>query len=151
MYVTWLFLMTEHTLLKLQDVGLERPVTCATASASRSRASLGREEESELRERAQAFRDAMQQLWSEEFGLFLNRHTDTGELSTRISPTNFYALLADAATPQQAQRMIEDTSAEPAGVLGRRVLPSIARSDPAMRIRIYWRGRIWAPMTSWCI
>jgi hypothetical protein len=132
--------------LKLQDVGLNglyvRDCECLADLAQ----VLGRDEDNELRDRAQAFRDAMQQLWSEDHGLFLNRRTDTGELSTRISPTNFYALLADAATPQQAQRMVDEHLLNPQEFGGEWMLPSIARDDAAYADQDYWRGRIWAPM-----
>jgi neutral trehalase len=60
-------------------------------------------------------RAAMTMLWDDELGLFLNRRTDTGELSRRISPTNFYALLARAATQEQAERMISEHFCNPDG------------------------------------
>jgi glycogen debranching enzyme len=101
----------------------------------------------ELRRRAETVRSAMSaELWDEQFGLFLNKRVDTGELSRRISPTNFYALLARAATPDQAERMIRDHFYNPAEFWGEWVLPSIARNDPAYPEQSYWRGRIWGPM-----
>jgi putative isomerase len=70
----------------------------------------------------------------------------TGQLSHRLSPTNFYPLLAKAATPEQAERMVSRAPAQPSRVLGRMVIPSIARNDPAFKDQDYWRGRIWGPM-----
>ena len=101
----------------------------------------------ELRQRANAVRAAMAaELWDEQFGLFLNKRADTGELSRRISPTNFYSLLARAATPAQAERMIREHFYNPAEFWGEWVLPSIARNDLAYLEQSYWRGRIWGPM-----
>ncbi|MCX7002521.1 MAG: trehalase family glycosidase [bacterium] len=79
-------------------------------------------------------------------GIFLNRHTDTGAFSQRISPTNFYALLAGVATPEQARRMVAEHLYNPKEFWGDWVLPSISRDDPAFPEQHYWRGRIWAPM-----
>ena len=86
------------------------------------------------------------ELWDEPFGLFLNKRVDTGERSRRISPTNFYSLLARAATPEQAQRMMREHFYNPEEFWGEWVLPSIARNDPAYGEQSYWRGRIWGPM-----
>jgi neutral trehalase len=86
------------------------------------------------------------ELWDERSGFFLNKRVDTGDWSRRISPTNLYALLARAATPAQADRMIRDHLYNPAEFWGEWVLPSIARNDPAYPEQSYWRGRIWGPM-----
>jgi neutral trehalase len=79
-------------------------------------------------------------------GIFLNKDLVTGQLSTRLSPTNFYPLLAKAATQQQADRMVREHLENPAEFGGEFVLPSIARNDPAFKDQEYWRGRIWGPM-----
>jgi glycogen debranching enzyme len=78
--------------------------------------------------------------------MFLNKNLDTGDFSTRLSPTNFYPLLAKAATPRQAARMVNEHLLNPQEFWGEWVIPSIARSDPAFRDQDYWRGRIWGPM-----
>ena len=103
-------------------------------------------EATELRKQAGTFREAMKSLWCEERGLFLNRRTDTGEFSPRISPTHFYPLLAGVPTPEQAQRMVLEHFYNPAEFWGEWMLPSISRDDPAYPEQNYWRGRIWAPM-----
>jgi hypothetical protein len=131
----------------LQDVGLNslyiRDCECLADLAD----VLGRAADAaELCERAQTLRERMQSLWCAERGIFLNRRTDTGELSPRISPTNFYPLLAGVPTPQQAQRMLAEHFYNPNEFWGEWVLPSIARNDPAFPEQHYWRGRIWAPM-----
>jgi len=104
------------------------------------------EEARELRQRSEKYTKNIQQLWSEEKGIFLNMHTDTKELSHRISPTNFYPLIGKAATQEQAGRMIKDHFYNPEEFWGDWIMPSIARNDPAYPDNSYWRGRIWAPM-----
>ena len=108
---------------------------------------LGRTAEAaELRERAEQYAASLQTLWDEKTGMFLNRRTDTGEFSHRLSPTNFYPLLGEVATQQQAERMIDEHFYNPEEFWGEWILPSIARNDPAYPDQNYWRGRIWAPM-----
>ncbi|HZU25233.1 MAG TPA: trehalase family glycosidase [Bryobacteraceae bacterium] len=100
----------------------------------------------ELEKRADRYRATLRTLWDEKTGMFLNKNLDTGQFSPRISPTNFYPMLAKAATPQQADRMVLQHLLNPNEFQGQWVIPSIARSDPAFRDQEYWRGRIWGPM-----
>jgi neutral trehalase len=60
------------------------------------------EEANELMKRADYYRNNLKSMWDEEFGMFLNKHTDTGKISKMISPTNFYAILGKYATQEQA-------------------------------------------------
>ena len=85
-------------------------------------------------------------MWDEEQGIYLNRRLDTGEKSYRISPTNFYPLLAKVCTQKQAETMMEKHYFNPDKFYGEFVMPSISRDDPAFKDNSYWRGRIWAPM-----
>ena len=51
---------------------------------------------------------AMQQkLWNEKDGIYENLYWD-GHFSKRLSPTNFYPMLAGVATPDQAKRMVQE-------------------------------------------
>jgi neutral trehalase len=100
----------------------------------------------ELRERAKFYRASLASMWNEKSGMFLNKDLHTGELSLRTSPTNFYPLLARAASPQQAERMIRDHLLNPQEFWGDWVIPSTPRNDPAFKDQNYWRGRIWGPM-----
>lgn len=137
----------ERGLLRLHDVGLNSLYVRDCEDLADLARVLGRTaEERELRERAEGFRQALKTLWSEERGLFLNRRLDTGVFSERRSPTLFYPLLADAATPEQARRMVEEHLLNPSEFWGDWVLPSISRDDPAYPDQHYWRGRIWPPM-----
>lgn len=103
-------------------------------------------EAAELRTRSAKYRASLQTLWVPEAGIFLNKDLHTGKFSHRLSPTNFYPLLAQAATPEQARQMVDRHLMNPAEFWGKWVLPSIARDDPAFGDQNYWRGRIWGPM-----
>ncbi len=100
----------------------------------------------ELRARGERYGARLQTLWDEKTGMFLNKNLDTGILSPRMSPTNFYPLVGKVATPRQADRMVREHLLNPAEFWGDWVIPSIARSDPAFKDQDYWRGRIWGPM-----
>jgi putative isomerase len=101
---------------------------------------------SEIRERAARYRVKLETLWNDDAGIFLNKDLHTGQFSSRLSPTNFYPLLAKAATPQQAEVMIKNHLLNPKEFWGEWIIPSIARNDPAFKDQNYWRGRIWGPM-----
>jgi hypothetical protein len=100
----------------------------------------------ELRGRSARYREKLLTLWSPADGIFLNKDLHTGAYSHRLSPTNFYPLLARAATPSQAQEMIDRHLKNENEFWGEWIVPSIARNDPAFRDQNYWRGRIWGPM-----
>lgn len=100
----------------------------------------------ELRERGARYRRKLASLWDEQIGIFLNKDLHTGTFITRLSPTNFYPMLAHAATPVQAKVMIEKHLLNRKEFWGQWVIPSIARDDPAFQDQDYWRGRIWGPM-----
>jgi hypothetical protein len=102
-------------------------------------------EAAELRERAGFTKQGLEELWDEEYGLYLNKRTDTGDLSRRISPTNFYALFSDRVSPKRAERMVREHFYNDEEFFGEYIIPSIARNDPAYKDQTYWRGRIWGP------
>lgn len=87
---------------------------------------------------------AIQGLWNDKDGIFENRYWD-GRFSKRLSPANFYPLIAGVATPEQAERMIKGHLLNPDEFWGQYVIPTISRNDPAFKDQYYWRGDIWAP------
>lgn len=133
--------------MRLADVG-EMGLYVADCNALAGIAGLlGRTGEArELAARAGAYGARLQTLWDERTGMFLNKDLDTGRLSTRLSPTNFYPMLAGVASAGQADRMVREHLLNPREFWGEWVIPSIARSDPGFRDQDYWRGRIWGPM-----
>ena len=100
----------------------------------------------ELRDRSARYGAKLQTLWDAKTGMFLNKDLHTGEFSPRLSPTNFYPMMARAATPAQAEIMLKEHLLNPKEFWGQWVIPSIARDDPAFHDQEYWRGRIWGPM-----
>jgi len=138
---------TESHQLALADVGLNGLYLMDCRCLAEIARVLGKTaEEAELRRRAETFTAATQTLWDDAAGIFLNRRTDTGEFSHRLSPTNFYPLTGRAATQAQAERMMSEHFYNPREFWGEWIMPSIARDDPAYPDQQYWRGRIWAPM-----
>ncbi|MBC8005952.1 MAG: hypothetical protein H7X84_10795 [Verrucomicrobia bacterium] len=134
-------------MLELADAGLMGLYVMDCENLGEIASILGKVQDAkELKERAAHYRKNLSQLWDEKAGIYKNKRTDTGELSPRLSPTNFYPLLAKAPTKAQAERMVKDHLLNPEEFNGQWMLPSIARNDPAFKDQDYWRGRIWGPM-----
>jgi putative isomerase len=137
----------QTNLLEISDVGLNALYVADCQALEEMARILGREEDRrELHAREEKYAAALATLWDEKSGIYLNRRTDTGEASSRLSPTNFYPLIAKAPTPEQARRMIQEHYFNPQEFHGEWVMPSIARSVPGYGDQNYWRGRIWGPM-----
>lgn len=138
----------EHQqLMLLADVGLMSLYVADCDALAEIAAELGRTADIRtLRARAQRFRAGLQSLWDPASAIYRNKDLRTGQLSPRLSPTNFYPLLAHAADSTRADAMISKHLLNPAEFWGERVVPSIARNDPAFTAQDYWRGRIWGPM-----
>lgn len=134
-------------LLEYADVGLMGMYIADCDALAQIAETLDKPSEAkELKDRAARYRAKLATLWDEKTGIFLNKDLHTGQFSTRLSPTNFYPMLAKAATPEQAKRMVEKHLLNPDEFWGQYVIPSIARNDPAFHDQDYWRGRIWGPM-----
>jgi hypothetical protein len=135
-----------HRLL-LADVGLMSLYIHDCDALAEIATELGHgSDAAELGQRADRYRKRLGTLWDEKTGAFLNKDLRTGALSSRLSPNIFYPLLAHAATPQQAERLVHDHLLNPDEFWGEWVIPSIARNDVAFSDQNYWRGRIWPPM-----
>jgi len=136
----------ERHMMLLADAGLTGLYAMDCDALADIAVVLGKAAEAaELRERGARFRAGLAQLWDDELGIYCNKHLDTGGLSQRLSPTNFYPLLGNAATQAQAERMVAEHFYNPHEFWGEWILPTIARSDPAFADQEYWRGRIWGP------
>jgi hypothetical protein len=134
-------------LLEYADVGLMSMYIADCDALAEIADTLAKPDKAkELRDRAAGYRTKLATLWDEKTGIFLNKNLQTGENSPRLSPTNFYPMLAHAATPEQARTMIDKHLLNPDEFWGQWMIPSIARNDPAFRDQNYWRGRIWGPM-----
>jgi hypothetical protein len=132
--------------MNLQDVGLNSLYALDAECLSQIAALLGKTGDSQ---RLGAEYETMkkrvhEKLWNNQDGIYENRFWD-GHFSKRLSPTNFYPMFAGIATPEQAERMIEEHLLNPKEFWGKYVAPSIARNDPAFPDQFYWRGDIWGP------
>jgi hypothetical protein len=146
MYDTATYDAQKHV-LEYADVGLmSLYIADCEALAEMAQVLSKPEIERELKDRAARYRVKLSTLWSDREGIFLNKDLHTGQSSLRLSPTNFYPMLAHAATPEQAHIMIEKHLLNPDQFWGQWVIPSIERDDPAFHDQDYWRGRIWGPM-----
>jgi hypothetical protein len=67
-----------------------------------------------------------------------------GGFLTRLTPMNFYPLLAgapDAERTREAMKMLTD----PKKFWGQYLLPTVAYDDPDYYMQEYWRGDVWGP------
>lgn len=138
---------SQSHLLEYADVGLMSMYIADCDALAQIAEILNKPAEAEeLKERGALYKAKLATLWSVQEGIFLNKDLRTGQTSTRLSPTNFYPMLAHAATAEQAKIMIEKHLLNPKEFWGEWIIPSIARDDPAFGDQNYWRGRIWGPM-----
>jgi putative isomerase len=146
MYVDAVYNPQTH-LLEYADVGLMSLYVADCDALAKIATMLDKPTEApELRARGVRFRAKLQTMWSERDGIFLNKDLHTGLYNLRLSPTNFYSLLAKAATPTQTHRMVHEHLLNPNEFWGKWVIPSIERSDPTFSRQTYWDGPIWGPM-----
>jgi putative isomerase len=134
-------------LLEYADVGMTSLYIADCDALAEIADALGKAAEAkELRDRAAKYRARLATLWDDKTGIFLSKDLHTGQMNARLTPTNFYPLLAKAATPRQAKTMIEKHLVNLKEFWGEYVIPSVERKDPAFKDQNYWRGRIWGPM-----
>ena len=137
----------DEDVLQLQDVGLTSLYIADCRALAELARLLGRETAAEeLEARADAYGNALDGLWVEEQGYYLNYRTDLGRFSERRSPTLFYPLLAMTASPERADRLIREHLLNPDEFWGDFVLPSTTRDDPSFPRQRYWKGAIWPPL-----
>ena len=137
----------EKNTLELQDVGLTSLYLADCRALAELARLLGRSEEAdELDARAERFERALDRLWVEERGYYLNYRTDLDAFSERRSPTLFYPLLAGAASPGRARRLVEEHLRNPDEFWGEWIIPSTTRDDPSFPRQRYWKGAIWPPL-----
>lgn len=134
--------------LELQDVGLNSLYVADCKALAEIATILGRQiEAKELQERAtEISKQIDSSLWNAKMNAYLNRRTDTGMLSDRMSPTMFYPLLARIPDANRARIIVRDHFFNPAEFYGDYMLPSIARNDPEFPKQRYWKGAVWPPL-----
>jgi putative isomerase len=132
--------------LNCEDVGLNSLVCLDSEMLALIATELGRDASSHSAHAAQLRAQISKELWDSRRNIFANRLW-TGKFVASVGPTSFFPLLAGAASAEQ-QRHLLDHLRDPSMFGGAPGLPSVARSDPALRDNVYWRGRIW-PILNW--
>lgn len=132
--------------MDLDDVGLNSLYALDAESLAALAAQLGKEDDRQafMADYEKTKRLVREKLWNDSDGTYENRFW-TGEFSKRLSPSNFYPMLAGIATPEQAERMVREHLLNPREFWGDYVAPTTSRSDPAFADQYYWRGSIWGP------
>ncbi|MFI2101801.1 amylo-alpha-1,6-glucosidase [Isoptericola sp. NPDC019693] len=115
-------------------------------------------------------RAANDTLWDDERGMYLDRNLD-GTWGNVVTPTIFYPLFGGLATPERAQRTVEENLLDPDQFWGEYAIPSISRDDAeycangdvsatsSPKYTYYlgwgeentceqWRGAVWPPMNA---
>ena len=133
--------------MELADVGLMSMYVMDCNSLATIADIMGRQKDAkELKARAAKYGSKLNSLWDDSVGIFLNKRLDNGQKSYRLSPTNFYPMLAKVCTQKQVETMMAKHFFNPDEFYGEFIMPSISRNDSAFKDNDYWRGRIWAPM-----
>jgi len=146
MYFDIPFDTTKET-LKLWDVGLNSLYILDCNALADIARELGKTADyNELTARGAKYSNNLNKLWNEKLGIYCNRRTDTGEFSSRLSPTCFYPLLTDVPDKQKIDRMMKEHFYNPDEFYGEWILPSVPRNDSAFKAQNYWQGRVWAPL-----
>jgi glycogen debranching enzyme len=85
-----------------------------------------------------------EKLWNPDLGIYCSRLWD-GKFLTRLTPMNFYPLIAGAPDADRARRCLS-VMTDPKRFWGTWVLPTVAYDDPVWPQQDYWRGKVWAPV-----
>jgi len=88
-------------------------------------------------------------LWNEELGIYCSRLWDAdgkeGAFLTRMTPMNFYPLIAGVPDENRARRVLAHMS-DPAKFWGDWILPTVSYDDPLFPQQAYWHGKVWPPV-----
>jgi len=136
---------TEKHCLEMSYVGLNALLVADCECLEKMAKLLGRSiEAAELQSRRDHLSNLInRELWNEDLGIYLNKDW-SGSFSYRISPTNFYPLIAGLADDSRVQRLVAHLT-NPNEFWGEFMLPTISRDDASFNEQDYWRGRVWAP------
>lgn len=137
----------ERSVMLLEDVGLTGLFIHDSNSLFEIATILGYADDAAVfKSRIEKTSKALDTLWSEEDGIYLNRRYDTKEFSHKLSPTLFYSLFDKSISKERASRMISEHYFNENEFCGEFVIPTISKNDRSFPEQYYWRGRIWAPV-----
>jgi glycogen debranching enzyme len=98
-------------------------------------------------ERIETIKLMNDRLWNPELGIYCSRKWESkgGKFLTRLTPMNFYPLIAGAASPDQAKQVLK-VMTDPKRFWGKWILPTVPYDDPLWPQQGYWHGTVWAPV-----
>ena len=101
-------------------------------------------------EHVRMMKEMNDRLWNESLGLYCNRSWDNNpdgspKFITRITPMNFYPLIAGVPDAARAKRML-DMLHDPKKFWGDYLIPTLPYDDPDYHQQEYWHGHTWAPV-----
>ena len=84
--------------------------------------------------------------WDEEDGFYYDIIADSGEFVKVMTPASYWIMLAEIATPEQAERMAVYLT-DPQKLGGMLPCVTLSRDDPDFHAEngLYWRGAMWLP------
>jgi hypothetical protein len=85
-----------------------------------------------------------QELWNPAQGIYCSKLWD-GSFLTRLTPMNFYPLLAGIPDTERAEQVLS-VMQDPKRFWGEWILPTVAYDDPVWPQQDYWKGKVWAPV-----
>ena len=140
-------LVAEAHTLDCEDVALNSIVALDGEMLALMARELGRgDEAAALEERAEGLKSRIrEQLWDGERRIFANRLW-SGKFTRSLAPTSFFPLACGAASPEQANDLVERHLLNERAFGGDYMMPAVSRDDPAFGDNVYWRGRIWPPL-----
>jgi len=140
-------LMAQSRTLDCEDIGLNSFLALDGEMLALMAAELGHDEEAvALAEQSDGLKQRIrEQLWDPDRRIFANRLW-SGKFTDSVAPTSFYAMLCGAATAEQADDLVNRHLRNTEEFWGDWPVPACARSDPAFKDNVYWRGRVWPPL-----
>jgi len=94
--------------MEYADVGLMSEYVMDCNSLAAIADILGKKTDAkEIMERSIKYGGKLRSLWDDSTGIFLNKRLDNGTKSYRLSPTNFYPMMAKVCTQKQAEVMMK--------------------------------------------
>ena len=90
-------------------------------------------------------------MWDEKNGFFYDSWILDGSTKGRVRTSSFegmWPVVVGAATPRQAERVINDWLLNPKRFFTPHPISTVAISDPKFELRM-WRGPVWNSMTYW--
>ena len=99
--------------------------------------------------KANALREFIRtELWDPATGFFYDRWTVRRPERRQLAFEGMWPVVVGAATPEQAQRVIDGHLLNPKEFFTPHPIATVARSDPKFELRM-WRGPVWNSMTYW--